>query len=134
MRHERFDDLRRLYHWRALVDLATCEPANDNIPLPSSAQDDDDDVEETIDQADALMVMRPTVGDIKASTSWWDGERPVVLQSDRKSSALRKEVGGLLFDGTNRLVSFRREPTGRVQRAKPEVLYRHRSERVPYPH
>ena len=136
LRQERHDDLRRLYEWRALVDLATLEPANDNIanPAPAEGEDDDRAPEEVIDQADSLMVFRPSVGDIKAATKWSTEDRAAVLEQDRKSGALRKAVGGLVFDGENRLVSFQREPDGRVHMAKPEVLYRHRSERVPMPH
>ena len=136
LKRERIDDLRHLYEWRALIDLATLQPANDNIARLGAAEGEVDDrpPEEVIDQADSLMVFRPSIGDIKAAIQWGDHGRPTVLTEDEKSGALRKQLGGLVFDGDNKLESFRREPDGRVQLAKPEVMYRHRAERLPLPH
>jgi hypothetical protein len=134
LQRERFEDLRRLYLWRALVDLATLAPANDNIPTPCASDEEGDAApEDVIDQADAQMLFRPTISAIKAAASWRGGDRPAVIATDRRGS-LRKSVGGLMFDGDNRLVSFQTRLDGRTQKAKPEVLYRHRSERKPLPH
>lgn len=123
--NDRKEDLRLLWHWRNLSDLAMHSPANDNYPSPSvpNGEEDDRAADEAVEEVDSLMGFRPTVGEIIRATDpaqwegWHEGRRrcEIICHDSRANSnlsepAMRKAWAGLLFDGRNRLIGYRTSP------------------------
>ncbi|WEJ32185.1 hypothetical protein [Devosia sp. SD17-2] len=125
LREDRKEELRLLWLWRTLSDLAMNSPANDNYPSPgvSNGEEDDRAADEAIEEVDSLMGFRPTIGEIKRAidptiwAGWLEDRRrcEIICQDTRANSnlsepALRKAWAGLLFDGRNRLIGYRTSP------------------------
>lgn len=125
LKHGRISDLRLLYHWRGLSDLAMLTPANDNTADKVDSEEDDEDFAE--DAADDRLQIRPTISELSRAVRWRVSDRPVICAAHAYRTgerALRKAVGGLTFDHRNQLVTFQCKPGSAVERPREVRVHR----------
>ncbi|KFL30984.1 hypothetical protein JP75_11565 [Devosia riboflavina] len=124
LRNDRVSDLRLLYRWRALSDLAMLTPANDN-----GIEYESDESEEAFaeDAADDRLQIRPTISELCRAARWRTSNRPIVCAAHAYRNgerAVRKAVGGLTFDHRNWLDTFRCQPGSKVERPREVRVHR----------
>lgn len=125
LKNNRISDLRLLYQWRGLSDLAMLAPANDNIAEKAESEEDDEDFAE--DAADDRLQIRPTISELSRAARWRSSDRPIItaLHAYRTGErVLRKAVGGLTFDHRNQLVTFQCKPGSAVERPREVRVHR----------
>lgn len=136
----RKEDLALLWSYRALVDTAFGEPANDNYrdPAPdlSDGGTDDRAACEIIVDVDRLPPdFLPTIEDMQRATGVEPGEvwpampRPVIAAVDHKTSAVRRELGGLAFIDGSRLFEYRTNPDAKKWNRPATVHAHHKSKK-----
>ncbi|MHA6297855.1 hypothetical protein [Devosia sp. CAU 1758] len=150
----RTEDLALLWSYRALVDIAFSEPANDNYrdPAPdlSDGATDDRAACEIIVEVDRLPPeFLPSIEDMQRATGVEPGEqwpelarpvtaagkvggqvpRPVITQVDHKTGAVRRELGGLAFVDGSRLLEYRLDPNAKKWKRPATVHAHHKSKR-----
>jgi len=153
----RKDDLALLWSYRALVDMAFSEPANDNYrdPAPdlSDGGTDDRAACEIILEVDRLPPdFLPTIEEMQEATGVKPGEmwpelprsitasgklgganpRPLAVMVDHKTGDVRRELGGLAFVDGSRLLEYRTSPDAKKW-SRPATVHAHHKSRKKRP-
>jgi hypothetical protein len=135
MAADRKDDMALLWSYRALVDMAFNEPANDNHrdPAPDLSEGGADDRAacEIIEEVDRLPPdILPTIEDmqlatgVEPGTKWPAMPRPTISAVDLKTGAVRRELGGLAFIDGSRLFEYRLTPDA-IKWSRPATVHAH---------
>ncbi|UXN70583.1 hypothetical protein N8A98_05155 [Devosia neptuniae] len=136
----RKEDLALLWSYRALVDTAFGEPANDNCrdPAPDLSEGGTDDraAFEIIVEVDRLPPdFLPTIEEMQEATGvepgrqWPAMPRPVIVEVDQKTGAVRRELGGLAFIHGSRLLEYRTTPDAKKWKRPATVHAHHKSKK-----